>query len=840
MTPVITHSNEPVRQTMLNWRDTILMLITRIIFFAALPIVVLNSGINLIITHEYWRIFVLLVLFGLIALVTFVSQIGFHLRVGVLLGTFYMAATIWFLATGLVGTGRIFYLILIVLAALLLKQRTAWLIWALSLVSTGLISYTFVIGLIVPSPEIPDLVPGFLFSYWFSQVIISGLLCAIVGRTVGFLNQSLCQLHTTQRALQDLNAELEQRVIDRTTELMHANEQLQAEITERQQIAEKLAANRALLQGVLDHAPVLIFAKDLQGRITLANAALERLFRVPKEELLGKTDFDLHPPEVASHHWSVDRQVQQTQQTITQEEHGITNDGTRYTYLSIKFPLFDEDGHLTGTCGISTDITARKQIEEQLRTSQLRLVRAEKIAHLGSWELDLITGQTIWSDEFFRICGFEPGTFEPTMECGLQVIHPDDRAVAMDHVQQVMKQHTTYNLEKRIVRPDGTIRWVHSLGDIICNEYEQPIFLSGAMLDITERKLAEVQLQRANDQLQQINEDLRQHNREVMLLNQMSDSLQGCLGVDHAYEVIRVIAAELFPGQAGVLYIRRDDTTQYDAVAIWGASPLAALVLEQQTCRALCSHQVVLSQAHDTFCAHLNDRVAAAGLCVPLLVRGETLGLLHLYHSTSITEETMAHWRQLADSVARQIALALTNLTMREQLQHQATRDALTGLYNRRYLDETLPRELQRAERQNDAVSVIMMDIDHFKRFNDTYGHDAGDTLLRAIGAFLQHNTRGDDIACRYGGEEFTVVLPCASLENAWKRAEELRIGIEMLMVVHQEQPLGAVTSSLGVAVFPVHGTTADALIKAADQALYQAKQSGRNRVMISPKTHAC
>jgi diguanylate cyclase (GGDEF)-like protein len=132
-----------------------------------------------------------------------------------------------------------------------------------------------------------------------------------------------------------------------------------------------------------------------------------------------------------------------------------------------------------------------------------------------------------------------------------------------------------------------------------------------------------------------------------------------------------------------------------------------------------------------------------------------------------------------------------------------------------------------------------MLDIDHFKRFNDTYGHDAGDTLLREVGSFLQAHTRGKDIACRYGGEEFTLVLPGASLEATLLRAETIRAAIQMLAVEHQGQPLARVTASLGVAVFPGHGTSADMLIRTADQALYQAKRTGRDRVVVAEEAVA-
>jgi diguanylate cyclase (GGDEF)-like protein len=173
-------------------------------------------------------------------------------------------------------------------------------------------------------------------------------------------------------------------------------------------------------------------------------------------------------------------------------------------------------------------------------------------------------------------------------------------------------------------------------------------------------------------------------------------------------------------------------------------------------------------------------------------------------------------------------------MRLRERLEEQATHDALTGLFNRRYLDETLNHELKRAAHHRQSVGIILIDIDHFKRFNDTYGHDAGDRLLQAVAAFLQENTRGGDIACRYGGEEFIVVLPGAALESTVLRARQMQEGIKALQVEHYNQTLETITISLGMAIFPDHGVTSDTLIKAADVALYQAKAEGRDRVVVA------
>jgi diguanylate cyclase (GGDEF)-like protein len=187
---------------------------------------------------------------------------------------------------------------------------------------------------------------------------------------------------------------------------------------------------------------------------------------------------------------------------------------------------------------------------------------------------------------------------------------------------------------------------------------------------------------------------------------------------------------------------------------------------------------------------------------------------------------------QLALALAEDMALALANLRLRETLRSQAIRDSLTGLFNRRYLEETLERELNRVKRQKTPLGVIMMDLDHFKAYNDAFGHGAGDELLSALGKLLKTHIRGEDIACRYGGEEFLVIMPGSSMEVAQQRAEVFRQAIKKMH--HQYQELQPITLSLGVAANPGHGDTGAQLIRAADAALYRAKQAGRDRVVVA------
>jgi diguanylate cyclase (GGDEF)-like protein len=222
-----------------------------------------------------------------------------------------------------------------------------------------------------------------------------------------------------------------------------------------------------------------------------------------------------------------------------------------------------------------------------------------------------------------------------------------------------------------------------------------------------------------------------------------------------------------------------------------------------------------------------------------MVAQGETVGVLHLEDESVLPGQIrsdkglplMDHVR-LAATIAEQVSLSLANLRLREALRNQSIRDPLTGLFNRRFLDDSLQRELRRASRKNRPLSILMLDIDHFKRFNDTFGHEAGDVLLRHLGSFLQSYIRADDLAFRYGGEEFVIILPEAGLDGARQRAEQLIKDFKRLDVQYRGTTLGPLTVSIGMAAFPDHGTVADTLLRAADQALYRAKAEGRDRVV--------
>jgi diguanylate cyclase (GGDEF)-like protein len=234
-------------------------------------------------------------------------------------------------------------------------------------------------------------------------------------------------------------------------------------------------------------------------------------------------------------------------------------------------------------------------------------------------------------------------------------------------------------------------------------------------------------------------------------------------------------------------------------------------------------------------CAHLLGAQPALSMCIPLLAQGETLGFWHLRAETEaaagLFDDVVL---QLARVVAESVALAMANLNLREKLRQQSMRDPLTDLFNRRYMEESLDRELLRAARDQQPVGVIMLDVDYFKAVNDLHGHGAGDAVLRHLGRFLKDNIRGGDIASRYGGEEFTLILPDTALEQTCIRAEQLRQNFKSLPQGIIDVSLGSITLSCGVAAYPQNGQTGEQILRAADAALYRSKHEGRDQVQAA------
>ena len=372
--------------------------------------------------------------------------------------------------------------------------------------------------------------------------------------------------------------------------------------------------------------------------------------------------------------------------------------------------------------------------------------------------------------------------------------------------------------------------------------------VAGLAFDVNELKQREAELTQARAdaehstlQAQQSLALERQRKREARLLSELGEWLQSCKTLKELFQVIGRYMAQIFAGTSGELYIYSNSRDVLDGMCAWNRPQHLVDHFQPDECWALRRGRMYKHGAGlvNFPCGHAHDLDSADHtapyLCLPIIAHGDTVGLLHIRFSgpqaqsgaAVMDEETCA----FAVQCSEQISLAIANVKLRDELRDQSTRDPLTGLYNRRFFFDSCRQALHQAARSGDPVSVISLDADHFKRFNDTHGHDAGDTVLRSLSDLLGSMFTGPDVVARLGGEEFSVLLPGCTTVHAALRANEIRQRVEEMRIRYRELVLPRMTISAGVASSPPSGHTTQALLRAADEALYEAKNAGRNQV---------
>lgn len=336
------------------------------------------------------------------------------------------------------------------------------------------------------------------------------------------------------------------------------------------------------------------------------------------------------------------------------------------------------------------------------------------------------------------------------------------------------------------------------------------------------------------DEQKLLEERVDARTTEISILRTFGGLLNACSTLSEAGEVMNNVIPKLLPGFKGSISIIKSSRNRLDNIATWGGDWPGAERFSPNECWALRKGHPHMSIEHGirTMCQHWPETLEEQTLCIPLLAQGETIGVLHF---VTPLDANLEQSQGMSHAIAEQVGLTLANIQLRDSLREQAIRDPLTGLFNRRYMLEALEQSYSRAERTETEIAIMMIDLDHFKLFNDNFGHDAGDHVLKAVSQVLKDSLRQEDIACRYGGEEFCVVCPTTTEQQAIKVAERIGRGIRSLELNMNQLSLGTVTTSIGLAIYPHHGANMDDVIKIADEALYLAKQNGRDRVEVLP-----
>lgn len=493
-------------------------------------------------------------------------------------------------------------------------------------------------------------------------------------------------------------------------------------------------------------------------------------------------------------------------------------------------------GQPTYVVGTQVDVTEQRELQTALdrdgrlfSDGPIVMVRWVFDASSGqATELDFISPniEKLWGYGLEDVYGFQ------TLA---QVVEPGDLAGIGSKIQAAIRGGPPdLTHEFRVKLKDGRVLW-HSLYARLETQ-DGHGYVNGFIVDIDSFKRVE---QRSEEQARQLEEliiELRRAKDETAILRESSEFLNSAESLEEAFHIISRAASAIFPEWGGALASAQDQV-RLRLAGRWGEADEFNTEFSSGDCWALRrgrAHHFV-DERISLRCRHVHSPVGEQPrpyLCIPMSANGETVGSLHLMSRVMLTKEQMVPLAQRANRLGETLKLALSNLRLRAGLREQATHDGLTGLYNRRFMNERLPIEIKRCEREGHSVALAMIDVDHFKRINDQFGHEAGDTVLKALGELLRQRVRVYDLACRYGGEELVLIMPGCSMADAMEKLESIRLAVAAMNLSYNAVPLPTVTISVGLA--ETSGGDADHLLKQADERLYHAKRTGRNRLSIA------
>lgn len=586
-------------------------------------------------------------------------------------------------------------------------------------------------------------------------------------------------------------------------------------------------------------ADAILISRVSDGVFFEANDAAVALSGHTREHLLGKSAVELATWHDPARREELRRRLLEEGRVSDFEARLYTAGGDlRDTVLHAT--LIDIDGEL---CQLTVvrDVTENRRVDRAMRDSEQRL---RAIFESAVDAIVVIDGHGLIeavNPSCERMFGYRSTEL---VGQSVNLLMPDNQREAHDsHLLRQRRGAATrvIGVERELVamRRDGTLFPVEiALAEIHDSRGRR---FSGTIRDISHRKEAEAAAIRMNRELTDSIAALERLNRENAIMSELRDLLQTCQTVDEVVRIAIQFTRRLLVGSIGAFYLLDPERGLLEETARWGEVLGSEPVFSKDDCWSLRRGRVFESAPDDegVTCGHMPRHFRGTSVCVPLNAQGETLGILHLEYPA---EPALAGARdpRVPMSLAEYLSLAIVNVRLRETLRRQATRDPLTQLFNRRHMDEVFERELRRAERHGRQLTVILLDIDHFKHINDSRGHEVGDDVLRDVAQTLARAIRVEDYAFRYGGEEFLLLLPDGGDSSSLlARAESLVRRVRETPITWHGQPLGAVTISAGVASFPTHGRTVSELVRAADEALLRAKSTGRDRAVVAHETPA-
>ncbi len=556
------------------------------------------------------------------------------------------------------------------------------------------------------------------------------------------------------------------------------------DITEQKALERSHNKNEKRLQGILDNIPAYVFSKNREGQYTYVNKLLSMLHAKSQEEIIGLTDFDLFPTGAASEFVKNDQLVFEKHRTVRAlEDGGVDEYGIERSYLSVKCPLENEDGDVEEMLGMSVDISEQQRLEKALRNSEEKLNSILDNMKARVYIKDKDGKYTYANEELCRILGTDRinllgkddyDLFETETAVGFRATD--------DQVYKTAKKVSS--LEVSVEPESGEKRYYWSVKVPLLDSHGTPHSLLGISTDITEQKRLEKALMRNERQLTTILDNIKAH---VYIKD-----------INYTYSYVN-------KDMCDYLDMSREDVIGKTDIDIFGQEYSDLFRKTDRQVLDLVENSTCIEESFDT---KTQEKRFFWSVKVPLINDlGNPYAILGI--SSDVSEQKR----------------------LEEKLRKMASTDALTGINNRRYFLELFENEIQRARRYGNQLSLLMLDIDHFKQINDTYGHSVGDTAIREMTRICLDCMRNTDVIGRLGGEEFALLLPETDVTGAWQIAQRIRAQTESNRFSTGGEDLGKYTASLGLTTLNEADETPDDMLKRADIALYVAKETGRNRV---------
>jgi diguanylate cyclase (GGDEF)-like protein/PAS domain S-box-containing protein len=556
----------------------------------------------------------------------------------------------------------------------------------------------------------------------------------------------------------------------------------------RKRAEDALKESEERYRAVMEQSVEAIYLYDAETkRVLESNSAFQRLVGYTEEELLGRQIYDFIAHDKENIDANIHRSLKEKRRHIGERRYRRKDGSVILVDTSASVISY---GGRTALCAVSRDVTERKEAEEAVRKSEARLAEAQRLAHLGGWEWDVRTGEISWSDEVYRIYGFAAQEIVPSLERFMEVVHPDDRGLIEGAIDGALNDHRPYDLEHRIVRPDGEVRMVHRRAEVVRGERGEPLRMIGTVHDITERKRAEERLREAEERYRTVVEE------QTELVCRFLPDLTVTFANEAYCRYFGQEPGELI-GESFLGHIPEEDHAYY-------VEDLSELTLDNPT--RTVEHRVLTPDGG---------------------VRWQQWTDTAIFDG----EGRIVEYQSVGRDVTERKALE-------ERLEHQALHDSLTDLPNRRLFVDRLGQALRRTRRQRGRrVAVLFMDLDGFKVVNDSLGHDTGDRLLVEVAKRLKGCLRPEDTLARFGGDEFTVLVedvgePDDAVRVAERIVEELR---EPFTLEGRELYVAA---SIGVGLGSDSTKGSEELLREADTAMYRAKAEGSDYKVFDPTMH--